>query len=243
MYLSTLIGLHKNLYWLASTKYEFNDIKREFSNVAKKIFIARDLTPYFANLKKEKLKKRGKTFFKIIFLSRISPMKNLDFLIKVLSRVKKNIVFNIYGPKEDLKYWKKCQILLANLPINIKVNIHDAIPNEKVINIFSQNDLFVFPTQGEAFGHIILEALLAATPVLLSDQTSWQTDKDKGLQTIPLYEDHWLDEINKYIEIPKREFILRRRAAYNYAKRVFLENLKSIDDNKKLFYKAIMENY
>jgi hypothetical protein len=43
--------------------------------------------------------------------------------------------------------------------------------------------------------------------------------------------------------VPKREFILRRMAAYNYAKRVFLENLKSIDDNKKLFYKAIMENY
>ncbi len=34
--------------------------------------------------------------------------------------------------------------------------------------------LLVLPTRGENFGHVILEALLAGCPVLVSDQTPWR---------------------------------------------------------------------
>jgi len=37
-----------------------------------------------------------------------------------------------------------------------------------------QHDLFFFPTLGENYGHVIMEALMAGCPVLLSDRTPWR---------------------------------------------------------------------
>ena len=169
-------------------------------------------------------------------------MKNLDFLINVLSKVTEKIEFNIFGPKQDLNYWDKCKIQLKNLPSNIIVNVGDEIRHNKVLFTFSQNDLFAFPTKGEALGHIILESLSASTPVLVSDKTSWLSDKFKGLQAIPLNELEWVSKINEWTKLSNDEILLRRKAAFNYAQSSYLSNLKSIKENKDLFYEAIMEN-
>ena len=236
------IGLYNNLYWQASSDYELIDIKREFGSVAKKIFVARDLTP--ANKISEKyivLDKINRPL-KIIFLSRISPMKNLEFLISVLSKIKSEIEFNIFGPKEDMNYWEKCKIDLKKLPSNIKVNIENEISHNKVLDVFSKNDLFAFPTKGEALGHIILESLSASTPVLVSDKTSWLSDNFKGLQAIPLNENLWINQINEWIKLSNDEINLRRKAAFDYAQSSYLDNLQSIKENKDLFYKAITES-
>jgi len=236
------IGLYKNLYWQASSEFELADIQREFGSVAKKIYVARDLTPVNKIHQKYIAINKNERPLKIIFLSRITPMKNLDFLIDVLSKVSGKIEFNIFGPKQDLNYWEKCKLKLNNLPNNIVVNIMNEVPHDKVFSIFSQNDLFAFPTRGEALGHIILESLSASTPVLVSDKTSWLSDNLKGLQVIPLKHSSWIREIDEWIKISNDEINLRRKAAFNYAQKSYLENLKSIKENKKLFYLAAMKN-
>lgn len=241
MAISKLLGLYNNLYWQASSVYELLDIQREFGSVAKKIFVARDLTPVSKiSQKYVKLNKINRPL-KIIFLSRISPMKNLDFLIKVLSKVILKVELNIFGPKQDVNYWEKCKIDLKKLPNNIKVNIGNEIPHDKILSVFSKYDLFAFPTKGEALGHIILESLLASTPVLVSDKTSWLSDEFKGLQVIPLNEHEWINQINKWAKLSNDEINLRRKAAFNYAKGYYMTNLQSVEENKRLFYKAIME--
>jgi len=237
-----IIGLYKNLYWQASSEFELADIQREFGSVAEKIYVARDLTPINTIYQKNTVSNKNERPLKIIFLSRITPMKNLDFLIDVLSRVSGKVEFNIFGPKQDLNYWEKCKLKLNNLPNNIVVNIMDEVPHDKVASIFSQNDLFAFPTKGEALGHIILESLSASTPVLVSDKTSWLSDNLKGLQVIPLKDSSWIREIDEWIKISNDEMNLRRKAAFNYAQKSYLENLKSIKETKKLFYMAAMKN-
>lgn len=42
-------------------------------------------------------------------------------------------------------------------------------------------DLFFLPTLGENFGHVILEALTARCPVLISDRTPWRNLKAAGI--------------------------------------------------------------
>jgi glycosyltransferase involved in cell wall biosynthesis len=242
LFLSKVIGLHNNLYWQASSKLELADIQNNYGDVAKKIVVARDLTPSNLILKDKIFPKRVKGPLRIIFLSRISPMKNLDFLLSVLSKISKDVEFNIFGPKDDIPYWNKCKIFLSELPKNIKVNIGDEVPHKNVHNVFSHNDLFAFPTKGEALGHIILESLSAATPVLVSDKTSWISDNQKGLQAISLNKNDWIRAINDWVNISDDEIIFRRKAALNYANKAYLDNLKSIDDNKKLFYKASMRD-
>jgi len=118
---------------------------------------------------------------KIIFLSRISREKNLDYALKVLKKVTVPVVFDIYGPTENEAYWKECREIIGQLPGHIQVNYRGSVDADQVLNVFSGYDLFLFPTGGEAYGHVIAECLTVGTPVLLSTETPWRNMQADGL--------------------------------------------------------------
>ncbi len=118
---------------------------------------------------------------KVVFLSRIAREKNLDYAVRVLSKVNAKVVFDIYGPAPDATYWKECQNLIARLPANVTVNYLGSVSPDQVVHIFSRYDLFLFPTGGEAYGHVIAECLTAGTPVLTSTDTGWRNLQADGL--------------------------------------------------------------
>jgi glycosyltransferase involved in cell wall biosynthesis len=49
------------------------------------------------------------------------------------------------------------------------------------LKILSDHHLFILPSQGEGFGHAILEALSAGCPVLISDKTPWRGLFEQGV--------------------------------------------------------------
>src|SRR3990167_3685639 len=114
-----------------------------------------------------------KNHIKIIFLSRISMKKNLDYALKVIATVKNTVEFDIYGLIENKQYWKICLDLIATLPKHIQVNYRGECDPDNVIAIMKHYDLFFVPTLNENFGYAIVESLAAGTPVLLSNQTPW----------------------------------------------------------------------
>lgn len=169
-------NLHKNMVWHASNAQECRDIKIQPFLQASSIQIALDLfTPWQQSELELSYDWMNISALRVIFLSRITPMKHLDYALKRLMDVdvKVNIVFDIYGPLEDVDYWQKCQILIRNLPPHVKVNYCGSVRHEDVITIFSRYDLFFLPTLGENYGHVIAEALAAGTPVLISNKTGW----------------------------------------------------------------------
>jgi len=240
--LAKRIKLYTNLHWQASCKLEYDDIKKEFGDIVKSIKIMPDLFNFKNtnhNTNHNTKHKIQSKFLKVIFLSRISPMKNLEFLINIFLKISSLIQFSIYGVKDDEKYWKKCQKLIKKLPSNIKLNIRNEIPSQEVRNIFSKYDLFAFPTKGENFSHVILESLSVGTPVLVSDKTLWKSDKLKGLKTLPLNENLWVKEIKEWSKLTANCKIKRRKAAIVYYNKARIENLKSIELNKFFFNKII----
>jgi glycosyltransferase involved in cell wall biosynthesis len=92
----------------------------------------------------------------------------------MLGKVRIPVCFTIYGPVEDETYWADCQELTAKLPACVDVVHQGLIEPAKVIPTLAQHDLFLFPTRGENYGHVIHEALRAGLPVLISDQTPWR---------------------------------------------------------------------
>lgn len=174
LYGSTLVRLYHNLTWQASSEFERADIQRELPFVRNgDIVEAMDLAPIddegcvVSSVRKED------TPLRVCFLSRISPMKNLDFALRALARVKSEVVFTIYGPKEVPTYWAECEALIACMPSNVRVNYERELLPAEVRTTLSQHDLFLFPTRGENYGHVIHETLGAGLPVLISDQTPW----------------------------------------------------------------------
>lgn len=196
-----LFGLYRNITWQASSLHEKEDILAIFSQTrlnaeVSSIAIAPDLSQPGKSAKGYKRESKNTGVLKAVFLSRISPMKNLAGALSMLGRVKGEVIFDIYGPLEDLLYWEKCQNIIKTLPVNVRVQYKGIVSHNQVVEVFQNYHLFFFPTLGENFGHVIIEALVAGCPILISDQTPW-----RNLETAGVGWDIPLDQPEKFTEL------------------------------------------
>ena len=202
--IARLSGLFKDAYWHASTNMELADILRGFKidtnrvSVVRNIAIAPDLLQEQENFIGVSTGVVNKTsdILRVCFLSRISPMKNLEFALNVLSQVNATIAFSIFGPREDSGYWEKCQLLIDNLPANVNVAYCGSVEHAAVKNTIEKHDIFFVPSLGENFGHVFMEALAAGVPILVSDQTPW-----RDLENLGIGWDIPLDQPEKFVNV------------------------------------------
>lgn len=211
------LGLYKGIIWNASTSLEKDDIQKNFGNNVS-VIIASDLTANYKNFvyEKEIDKKIGE--LKIVFISRVHPKKNLKKAIEFLKTIYGRIDFDIYGPIEDKAYWEECKKIIECLPSDIKVTYKGVVAHEEIIGIFIKYHVFLFPTLGENFGHVISEALVGGCPVIISDQTPWRNLETMGIgYDIDLKnEKKFISEIQKFVNMSKSEYNLFSQKANEY---------------------------
>ncbi len=218
--IARLVGLYKNVTWRASSELEKSEIIKIMHVRSDAIEVIGDLPiknmpqNSSAQVFTPPTERKG---LRIVFLSRISREKNLDYALRVLRKVKASVLFDIYGPAENESYWKECQKLIAQLPSNVVVNYHGSVKSDHVLSVFSRYDLFLFPTGGEAYGHVIAECLTAGTPVLISTETPW-----RDLQEDQLGWDIDLKHMDSFVEI--------------------IEKLALSSDNERLKNRLIIKN-
>lgn len=179
------LGLFRNIIWSFTSELELEEAKEVLGNTIKHYIIAEDLprkVDFDTQLKKlNRYIKQEHNILKLVFLSRVSPKKNLEFCAQILSSITEcEIVFDVYGTVENVEYWDKCRKLLENLPKNIRYRYCGEVNSEKVIDVLSDYDVFFFPTKGENFGHVIYEALAAGCVPIISDRTPWLDLKENG---------------------------------------------------------------
>ena len=178
---------------------------------------------------------------KAVFLSRLSMKKNLDYALTILKSVRARVSFTIYGVLEDPEYWHHCQAIIAALPPNITVDYKGPLPHEKVVESLQAHEVFLFPTRGENFGHVILEALSAGLPVLISDQTPWRGLTDKGIGwDLPLDEPAGFSRrIEELAAVDQDAYQPLRQRAWQYAQGIQRDD-KTVQANRSLFQKALI---
>ena len=177
---------------------------------------------------------------RVLFLSRISPMKNLSLALRVLRRVDADIDVTICGPQEDATYWSQCEELIDRLPPNVRVSVRPAVEPDEVARIMADHDLFFLPTLGENFGHVIAEALSVGTPVLISDQTPWRNLEADGLGwDLPLVDETGFVKAIEQVAAmtPAARAAWRERIRSTIAPR--LVTPEAIEQNRRLFLDAI----
>ena len=118
---------------------------------------------------------------RVIFLSRISPMKNLAYAIERLAHVDGKVHFTIAGPGEDAKYLDQCESLVRSLPPSVTVEFIGPVEHAEVATAIATHHLFFLPSLSENYGHAIVEALICPRPVLIGDRTPWHKLADRGL--------------------------------------------------------------
>ncbi len=110
----------------------------------------------------------------MIFFFFFSKNKNLSYALEVLSKVKNEVRFDIYGPKEDMIYWKQCEKLIVKMPGNIEINYKYSLKPDEIVETMRQYHAFFLPTKSENFGHVIVEAMQSGVVPIISNQTPWR---------------------------------------------------------------------
>ncbi|MGU8132232.1 glycosyltransferase family 4 protein [Clostridium perfringens] len=210
------LGMFKTVYWSVTSNKELNDIKKHIK-INNNFFIAEDLPRKTSKIEIIKQKERGN--LKIVWISRIALNKNLLGAIEMVKGVKSNVEFTIYGPKYDQNYWELCEKSLKELPSNIKWKYEGVVESEYVIDVFRQHHVFLFPTLGENYGHVIQEALTAGCPVILSNETPWKNFEYEGIGYIyPINNiNNFIVAIEKYADMDNKEFQKVIDKSINYA--------------------------
>ena len=141
----------------------------------------------------------------------------------------------LFRSVEDESLVAECRRIAAAAADGLVVRWHGHVPHEQVREIFGQHDLFLFPTLGENFGHVIFESLAAGTPVLVSDRTPWHDLEAKGagwVRSLDRIQD-FVDVIDGFASMPPAERLAMRRRAHGYAKAAHLAS-PAVEQTRRL---------
>ena len=177
-----LFRLYEGVIWKASTELEADEIRQQFGS-GLEIAVAPDIAPgsilpdFRTENKPEKIP--GKV--KLISVARFAPKKNIAFLLECLSHCKKGeYELDLIGGVDDESYFEECKRHIKVLPKNVKVEIGGPLSYTEVLQRMVRSHFLALPTLNENFGYVLLEALAAGCPLLISENTIWGRVADVG---------------------------------------------------------------
>lgn len=210
--LAKLVGLYDGVLWKASNEQEAAEIRLSFPNAQSMIApdVGRGRTPQGRHT--ETGKEPGR--LRMVYISRITPKKNLKWLISLLEHASSGVTLDVFGDTDDPGYEAACEAAV----VGSKVCFRGPLDHSQVESTLSEYDLLALPTLHENFGHVILEALSVGVPVLLSDRTPWtEKVRDVAGSALPIDEELWLSEIHRMEMMDADAFKAMKRGAIEVA--------------------------
>ncbi|MCU1265052.1 MAG: hypothetical protein JWM21_1370 [Acidobacteria bacterium] len=108
----------------------------------------------------------------LLFLGRITPVKQLDLLIRAYADIANNfpdVVLVIAGPDEG-GLSDQLKILAESLGIRERVIFPGGLQKNEVVAALTDAEVFVLPSLHENFGVAAIEAMAAGVPVIVTDR-------------------------------------------------------------------------
>ena len=242
------IQLYKGITFHATNGEEANQIRKNvgFNGTVK---VAPNLPPkHITTVKRNGTKKPGE--LRLVSIARISPEKNTLFALQVLEASLLLspfclLTFDLYGTIYNQSYWNECLEVIQRFPSNIKVNFCGPLEKEKIQSMLKEYHFLFMPSQGENYGHAIVESFMAGCPVIISDRTPWKNLQNCQLSIInyqlPVGWDIPLDEPERFAEViqycarmDQDEYDTLSLRALEYAGQIASDNA-ILEANKKLF--------
>ena len=119
-----------------------------------------------------------------------------------------NVVFDIYGPMEDKGYWNECEELIKRMPSNVKVKYCGEAEHKDIPHIFERYHAFFFPTLGENYGHVIVEAMMNNCLCILSKGvTPWDDYIEHlGIGAKLGEQEKFVENVNRLVKMNQVDF-------------------------------------
>lgn len=114
--------------------------------------------------------KNDNGLFIITTVARLVEEKNISFALKVINTLKKKGINNFeYHLVGDGGLKKVIEQEIDSLQLNQIVKMHGALPEDAVIKVLENTDIFFLPSRAEAFPTVLLEAQAMGIPVIATD--------------------------------------------------------------------------
>lgn len=230
-----LFGYLKGVFFQATSDGEVSEIENVIGG--NKVFYATNLpyeysAPDFVNDKK-------KGELSLFTISRIHEIKNILTSVKCLKKVSGKVVFDIYGPMEQIDYWAKCEAEIKELPENVTVEYKGAIDHDEVENVVRSHEALLFPTKGENFGQTIADSFLNARPVIISDKTPWSDCEEFGGGIVVKLEDEvgFTKAVQTFIDADPDEFY-----KYSVRSKEYIDKKLNIEEEVEKYCEMFGEN-
>ena len=110
--------------------------------------------------------------FRVLTVGRISPIKDLETLVRAFAELPGGAVLEIVGApalRQDRGYLESLKQLTAQLSIIDRVHFLGSIPNAALQPIYARADLFVSTSRTGSFDKTLGEAMATGLPVLTSN--------------------------------------------------------------------------
>ncbi|QJB28890.1 glycosyltransferase [Limnospira fusiformis] len=175
----------------------------------------------------------------ILFLSRIHPKKQLDFLLKVLANIQGENNFHlVIGGSGEPAYCQYIEGIISSLGLGEKVTFTGFVSGEDKQLLLYGCDFLALPSLGENFGIAVAEAMAAGLPVVITPEVEIAVDvieENAGL-VVPGTLDQWESALKQLINTPdiRREMgnngqnLSRQRYNWNVIGPQFVEAYNSI---------------
>ena len=111
-----------------------------------------------------------KNIHNLVFVGHITWRKGLDVLLKAMARLKElDLRLDIAGDfDEDSDYFKKIKRIIDENGLERTISFHGRLDPEQISNLYTQADVFVFPSRHETFGMVLVEAMSFGLPIVAS---------------------------------------------------------------------------
>ncbi len=192
--LARAASLFDGVWWLARDPLEQRDIV-QCVGPSDRIRVVRNLPPLGEHAPVRPIGKRPGEVG-LLYLSRITPKKNLLFLLDALQGVTARVHLDVVGPADSSSYRVQCEARAAALPPQVTVAFRgECLPTE-VPQWLAGAHAVVLPSLDENYGYAIAEALTAARPVMLSVHTPWRgLAEARAGWDLPLVREVWIDAV------------------------------------------------
>lgn len=234
LFLKSLVKL-KKVEFHATDSAEADFIKKAIGNntkihIAANFPTAYNSTPILKNTDE----------LNLISVALIGPMKNHHLVLDALKQINSNqrITYHICGPVYFEDYWQKCLQIIQELPSNINVIIHGALPPQELEILYQKAHVFICPSQSENFGHAFFEALSCGRPIISSFNTPWlNLDENHAGINVQIDQREISNAIFLFANMDQAEFDKWTAGAKRYANH-FVEKQHTFNQYLNMFGKA-----